>query len=171
MRESDARLVGYGSMLMESFVGIMAMVAACALEPGVFFAINSPAGIVGATAEQAAATISGWGFSLDPLTMDRLAASVGEGRCGTAPAARPRSRSAWPRSSAARSAASACSASGTTWYHFAIMFEALFILTVLDAGTRVGRFMVQELVGPLLPLPAHGLVDQHARDERRDLGA
>ena len=74
MRESDARLVGYGSMLMESFVGVMAMIAACALEPGVYFAINSPAGIVGATAAEAAATISGWGFPLDPATMDGLAA-------------------------------------------------------------------------------------------------
>src|SRR5574341_644779 len=143
-RESDARLVGYGSMLMESFVGIMAMVAACALEPGVYFAINSPAGIVGATAQQAAASISGWGFALDPATMDRLAASAGEqtllNRTGGAPSL---------------AVGMAHIFSGTLggerllgiWYHFAIMFEALFILTVLDAGTRVGRFMVQELLG------------------------
>jgi carbon starvation protein len=151
MRESDARLVGYGSMLMESFVGVMAMVAACALEPGVYFAINSPAGIVGATAQQAAATISGWGFPLEAQTMDRLAAAVGEqtllNRTGGAPSL---------------AVGMAHIFSGTIggerllgiWYHFAIMFEALFILTVLDAGTRVGRFMVQELAGRYLPFLA-----------------
>ena len=148
MRESDARLVGYGSMLMESFVGVMAMVAACALEPGVYFAINSPAGIVGATAEQAATTISAWGFPLDPATMHQLARSVGEetllNRTGGAPSL---------------AVGMAHIFSGTLggerllgiWYHFAIMFEALFILTVLDAGTRVGRFMVQELLGRVCP--------------------
>ncbi len=148
MRESDARLVGYGSMLMESFVGVMAMVAACALDPGVYFAINSPAGIVGTTAEQAAATISAWGFPLDPATMDGLARSVGEqtllNRTGGAPSL---------------AVGMAHIFSGTIggerllgiWYHFAIMFEALFILTVLDAGTRVGRFMVQELAGRYVP--------------------
>jgi carbon starvation protein len=147
-RESDARLVGYGSMLMESFVGVMAMVAACALEPGVYFAINSPAGIVGATAEQAAATISAWGFPLDPAAMHQLARSVGEetllNRTGGAPSL---------------AVGMAHIFSGTIggerllgiWYHFAIMFEALFILTVLDAGTRVGRFMVQELLGRFFP--------------------
>jgi carbon starvation protein len=147
-RESDARLVGYGSMLMESFVGIMAMVAACALEPGVYFAINSPAGIVGGTAQQAAATISAWGFPLDPVEMERLARSVGEqtllNRTGGAPSL---------------AVGMAHIFSGTIggerllgiWYHFAIMFEALFILTVLDAGTRVGRFMVQELAGRYVP--------------------
>jgi carbon starvation protein len=143
-RESDARLVGYGSMLMESFVGVMAMVAACALDPGVYFAINSPAGIVGATAEQAAATISGWGFPVDPATMHALARQVGEetllNRTGGAP------------SLAVGMAHIFSSTIGGArllgiWYHFAIMFEALFILTVLDAGTRVGRFMVEELLG------------------------
>ena len=165
MRESDARLVGYGSMLMESFVGVMAMVAACALEPGVYFAINSPAGIVGASAAEAAATISGWGFPLDPATMDGLARSVGEqtllNRTGGAPSL---------------AVGMAHIFSGTIggerllgiWYHFAIMFEALFILTVLDAGTRVGRFMVQELAGTLRARPrAHRLVAEHPRHERR----
>ena len=152
-RESDARLVGYGSMLMESFVGVMAMVAACALEPGVYFAINSPAGIVGATAEQAAATISGWGFPLQAAEMESLARSVGEetllNRTGGAPSL---------------AVGMAHIFSGTIggerllgiWYHFAIMFEALFILTVLDAGTRVGRFMVQELAGRYVPALRHG---------------
>jgi len=147
-RESDARLVGYGSMLMESFVGVMAMVAACALEPGVYFAINSPAGIVGATAEQAAATISAWGFALDPLTMDRLAASVGEqtllNRTGGAPSLAVGMAHIFSGSIGGERLLG-------IWYHFAIMFEALFILTVLDAGTRVGRFMVQELAGRYVP--------------------
>ncbi len=142
--EAHARLVGYGSMLMESFVGVMAMVAACALQPGVYFAINSPAGIVGKTTEAAAATIRSWGFPLDPQTMTALAQSVGE-------------RSLLDRTGGAPSLAVGMAQifSGTIggarllsiWYHFAIMFEALFILTVLDAGTRVGRFMVQELLG------------------------
>jgi carbon starvation protein len=144
MREGDARLLGYGSMLMESFVGVMAMVAACALQPGIYFAINSPAGIVGQTAEAAAATISGWGYAVDAHTMVELARRVGEqtllNRTGGAPSL---------------AVGMAQIFSGTIggdrllsiWYHFAIMFEALFILTVLDAGTRVGRFMVQDLLG------------------------
>ena len=142
LREGHARLVGYGSMLMESFVGVMAMIAACALEPGVYFAINSPAGIVGKTADAAAKTIGSWGFPLDPQTMTSLAQRIGE-------------RTLLDRTGGAPSLAVGMAQifSGTIggdrllsiWYHFAIMFEALFILTVLDAGTRVGRFMVQEL--------------------------
>jgi carbon starvation protein len=147
-RESDARLVGYGSMLMESFVGVMAMVAACALEPGVYFAINSPAGIVGATAEQAASTISGWGFPLDPTAMQQLARSVGEetllNRTGGAPSLAVGMAHIFSRTLGGERLLG-------IWYHFAIMFEALFILTVLDAGTRVGRFMVQELLGRFVP--------------------
>jgi carbon starvation protein len=147
-RESDARLVGYGSMLMESFVGVMAMVAACALEPGVYFGINSPAGIVGATAEQAAATISGWGFPLDPAAMHQLATSVGEetllNRTGGAPSLAVGMAHIFSRTLGGHRLLG-------IWYHFAIMFEALFILTVLDAGTRVGRFMVQELLGRVFP--------------------
>ena len=152
MRESDARLVGYGSMLMESFVGVMAMVAACALEPGVYFAINSPAGIVGATAEQAASTISGWGFPLDPAAMHQLASSVGEetllNRTGGAPSLAVGMAHIFSRTLGGDRLLG-------IWYHFAIMFEALFILTVLDAGTRVGRFMVQELLGRFVPGLAH----------------
>ncbi|MGH9796017.1 MAG: carbon starvation CstA family protein [Candidatus Acidiferrales bacterium] len=146
MREGSARQVGYGSMLMESFVGVMAMIAACALDPGVYFAINSAAGVVGSTASQAAATISGWGFPLQAQTMTDLAAAVREesllNRAGGAP------------SLAVGMAQIFSSTIGGTrllsfWYHFAIMFEALFILTVLDTGTRVGRFMLQELGGHL----------------------
>jgi carbon starvation protein len=148
MHEADARLVGYGSMLMESFVGVMAMVAACALDPGVFFAINSPAGVVGATAQQAAATISSWGFPLDPATMEQLARSVGEetllNRTGGAPSLAVGMAHIFSGSIGGERLLG-------IWYHFAIMFEALFILTVLDAGTRVGRFMVQELAGRYLP--------------------
>ncbi|MCL4523501.1 MAG: carbon starvation protein A [Acidobacteria bacterium] len=143
-REGHARLVGYGAMLMESFVGIMAMVAACALTPGVYFAINSPSGIVGGTAEAAAATISSWGFAVDAPTMHALALQVGEktllNRTGGAPSLAVGMAQIFSHWIGGQRLLA-------VWYHFAIMFEALFILTVLDAGTRVGRFMVQELLG------------------------
>jgi carbon starvation protein len=144
LRESHARFIGYGAMLLESFVGVMAMVAACAMPPGVYFAINSPPSIVGGAGEEAAATISGWGYPLQAQTMTDLAHKVGEitlwNRAGGAP------------SLAVGMAQIFSSTIGgerllSIWYHFAIMFEALFILTVLDAGTRVGRFMVQDLGG------------------------
>lgn len=148
MREGHARLVGYGSMLMESFVGIMAMVAACALQPGVYFAINSPAGIVGADPAQATAMISAWGFPVDAPTMQALARSVGEhslfNRTGGAPSLAVGMAQIFSTTLGGERLLS-------IWYHFAIMFEALFILTVLDAGTRVGRFMVQELLGHVVP--------------------
>jgi carbon starvation protein len=144
LRESHARFIGYGAMLLESFVGVMAMVAACAMTPGVYFAINSPPTIVGATPDAAATTISGWGYPLTAQTMAGLAQAVGE-------------QTLWNRAGGAPSLAVGMAQifSNTIggerllsiWYHFAIMFEALFILTVLDAGTRVGRFMVQELGG------------------------
>ena len=144
LREGHARFIGYGAMLLESFVGVMAMVAACAMTPGVYFAINSPASIVGSTPAAAAATISSWGYPLTAETMTGLAHAVGEqtllNRAGGAP------------SLAVGMAQIFSSTIGgdrllSIWYHFAIMFEALFILTVLDAGTRVGRFMIQELGG------------------------
>ena len=141
-KEPDARMVGYGSMLMESFVAVMALIAACALTPGVYFAINAPAGAIGATAASAAEAVRNWGFVLDPAEMQRLAQQVGEtsllSRTGGAP-------------SLALGMAHLFSnvlgggAAMAIWYHFAIMFEALFILTTLDAGTRVGRFMLQDL--------------------------
>jgi carbon starvation protein len=135
--------VGYGAMALESFVAIMAMVAACVLDPGVYFAVNSPAGIAGATAEKAVAAISSWGFPVDAATMARLAKDVGEetlfGRTGGAPSL--------ALGMAHIFAASAGKALLGFWYHFAIMFEALFILTIIDAGTRVGRFMLQDLAG------------------------
>jgi carbon starvation protein len=144
IRESHARFIGYGAMLLESFVGVMAMVAACSMTPGIYFAINSPASIVGTTPSAAAATISQWGFPLTAQTMTDLARLVGEktllNRAGGAP------------SLAVGMAQIFSSTIGgerllSIWYHFAIMFEALFVLTVLDGGTRVGRFMVQELGG------------------------
>ena len=143
-REGQARFIGYGAMLLESFVGVMAMVAACAMTPGVYFAINSPSQIVGAAPETAAQTISSWGYPLSAETMTNLAHSVGE-------------QTLWNRAGGAPSLAVGMAQIFSTtiggerllsiWYHFAIMFEALFILTVLDAGTRVGRFMIQELGG------------------------
>jgi carbon starvation protein len=143
-REGHARPVGYGAMALESYVGIMALVAACALQPGVFFAINSPAGVVGATPEAAVATITSWGYPVTVAQMDTLADQIGEEtllhRTGGAP-------------SLALGMAHIFSQFGGVerflgfWYHFAIMFEALFILTILDAGTRVGRFMLQDLLG------------------------
>ncbi|MEQ8233551.1 MAG: carbon starvation CstA 5TM domain-containing protein, partial [Gammaproteobacteria bacterium] len=141
--EADARMIGYGGMMMESFTAVMAMIAACVLEPGVFFAINSPAGVVGQGAAEAVATISSWGYPVTVAQMEALAAEMGEAtlfaRTGGAP------------SLAVGMANIFSSLSGggllALWYHFAIMFEALFILTTLDAGTRVARFMLQELLG------------------------
>jgi carbon starvation protein len=141
-REGHARFIGYGAMLLESFVGVMAMVAACAMHPGIYFAINSPPSIVGATPEIAAQTISGWGFPLTPDTMAGLAHAVGEhtlwNRAGGAPSLAVGMAQIFSKTIGGPRLLS-------IWYHFAIMFEALFILTVLDAGTRVGRFMIQEL--------------------------
>jgi carbon starvation protein len=142
LRESHARLIGYGAMLLESFVGVMAMIAACAMTPGIYFAINSPPSIVGNTAEAAATTISSWGYPLQAQTMANLAHAVGEitlwNRAGGAPSLAVGMAQIFSNTIGGPRLLS-------IWYHFAIMFEALFILTVLDAGTRVGRFMVQEL--------------------------
>jgi len=144
-RENDARMIGYGSMLMESFVAVMALVAAGVLHPGVYFAINSPAGVVG-RGEAATRTISGWGYAVNEREMTQLAADVGEttlmARTGGAPSLAVGMAHIFARSLGGRAVMG-------LWYHFAIMFEAMFILTTLDAGTRVGRFMLQDLLSHL----------------------
>jgi len=146
-RESHAWPIGYGSMLLEGFVGIMAMVAAASLQPGVFFAVNSPAGVVGASAETAVRTITAWGFPVTAQTMADLAHSVGEstlfGRTGGAPSLALGMAQIFGKFFSAGGLGSSVLG---FWYHFAVMFEALFILTIIDAGTRVGRFMLQDLL-------------------------
>jgi carbon starvation protein len=144
-RESHMPLIGYGGMLTESFVGLMAVVAAATLEPGVYFAMNAPAAALGGTGDAAIRTIAEWGFVLEPGTMERLARQMGEAtlysRTGGAPSLAV---------GMAHILAGVFSPGALAlWYHFAIMFEALFILTTVDAGTRVGRFMLQDLGGHL----------------------
>ena len=140
-RETDARFIGYGAMLMESFVAVMALIAACSLTPGVYFAINAPVAALGTTSVSAAAAVANWGFVVTPAELDALARQVGEvsllSRTGGAPSLAVGMAHLF----------SNALGGGTTmalWYHFAIMFEALFILTTLDAGTRVGRYMLQD---------------------------
>ena len=145
--EKHIPMIGYGGMLLESFVAIMAIVAACVLEPGIYFAINSPAGIVGNEPSEVISQINSWGFSVSLEQMNQLASDVGEStlfaRTGGAP------------SLAVGMATIFANAFGkhllAMWYHFAIMFEAVFILTTLDAGTRVGRFMLQDMFSNIHP--------------------
>jgi len=146
--EANAPFIGYGAMLMESFVAIMALVAATALEPGIYFAMNSPPAIIGTTAADAAAKISSWGFMVTPEMLEQAAKDVGEGtilsRTGGAPTLAV-------GMAEILSGAIGGKALMAFWYHFAILFEALFILTTIDAGTRVARFMIQDLVGMFAP--------------------
>jgi carbon starvation protein CstA len=146
MVESEAHLplIGYGGMLTESFVAIMAMVAATVLDPGLYFALNSPTALIGATTAEAAAAVSGWGFAITPAMLDEAARQVGEttilSRTGGAPTLAV---------GMAHILSNVIGGPGMMafWYHFAILFEALFILTTIDAGTRVARFMIQDLLG------------------------
>lgn len=146
--EAHSRYIGYGGMLMESFVAIMAMVAASVIEPGVYFAMNSPAAIVGSDVVTVAQTVSSWGFAITPEALQAVANDIGEttilARAGGAPTLAV---------GIAQILHSVLPGENTMafWYHFAILFEALFILTAVDAGTRAGRFMLQDLLGSFVP--------------------
>jgi carbon starvation protein len=146
--ESQIRFIGYGAMLMESFVAIMALIAACVIEPGSYFAMNSPPALIGTTPAEAAQKISSWGFVITPDALTQLANDVGEksvlSRTGGAPTLAV---------GMAQILSSLIGGKGmmSFWYHFAILFEALFILTTVDAGTRVARFMIQDLLGTFVP--------------------
>ena len=145
-KESQVRMIGYGAMLMESFVAVMAMIAATTLDPGVYFAMNAPATVLGDTVQSASQAVQGFGFSVSPETLQQTANAVGEdsiiGRTGGAPTLAVGMSAIFAQVTAFLGAGLQA-----FWYHFAIMFEALFILTTVDAGTRVGRFMIQDLVG------------------------
>lgn len=142
--EGEARMVGYGGMLMEAFVAIMALIAAASLHPGVYFAMNSPGALIGTTVQDAATTISQWGFVVTPTELLDTARNIGEtsilSRTGGAPTLAV---------GMAQLLHNILPGQGVMafWYHYAILFEALFILTTVDAGTRVGRFMIQEIAG------------------------
>ena len=146
--ETHARYIGYGGMLMESFVAIMAMVAASVIEPGVYFAMNSPAAVVGSDVQAVAAAVSSWGFVITPGELEAVARDIGENtilaRAGGAPTLAV---------GIAQILHNVLPGENTMafWYHFAILFEALFILTAVDAGTRAGRFMLQDLLGNFVP--------------------
>jgi carbon starvation protein CstA len=146
--ESQIRFIGYGGMLMESLVAIMALIAASVIHPGVYFAMNSSAGLIGADPLQAAQVISSWGFTVTPDVLTQVARDVGEStimsRTGGAPTLAV-------GMATILSSFLGGSAMAGIWYHFAILFEALFILTTVDAGTRVCRFMIQDLVGNVVP--------------------
>ena len=146
--EVHARMIGYGAMLAESGVAIMALIAASVLEPGAYFAMNAPPAVIGSTVADAAAKISGWGFAITPDALTQIAHDVGEtsilSRAGGAPTLAV-------GMSQILSGVLGGRALMAFWYHFAILFEALFILTTIDAGTRVARFMIQDLVGVVAP--------------------
>ncbi|CAJ3271913.1 carbon starvation protein CstA [Burkholderia pseudomallei] len=146
--ETNARFIGYGAMLMESFVAIMALVAACVIEPGVYFAMNAPAAVLGTTPEAVAHTVTQWGFMLTPDMLTQTAKAVGEttiiARAGGAPTLAVGMAQILHQVIGGE-------AMTAFWYHFAILFEALFILTAVDAGTRAGRFMLQDLLGTFHP--------------------
>jgi carbon starvation protein CstA len=143
-KESHMRLIGFGGMLTESFVAIMALTAACVLTPGIYFAMNAPAAVIGTTAANAAQVISNWGFTITPEMITQAAQDIGENsilsRAGGAPTLAVGMAHILGQAVGGKSMEA-------IWYHFAILFEALFILTAVDAGTRVGRFMIQDMLG------------------------
>ncbi|QDW33468.1 carbon starvation protein A [Yersinia sp. KBS0713] len=147
-RESHIRFIGYGAMLMESFVAIMALICASVIDPGVYFAMNSPVALIGSTVESAALAINSWGFVVTPETLTMIAQDVGEksilSRAGGAPTFAVGMAHIISEVFNSRNMMA-------FWYHFAILFEAMFILTAVDAGTRACRFMVQDLVGVVVP--------------------
>lgn len=147
-RESHIRFIGYGAMLMESFVAIMALICASVIDPGVYFAMNSPAALIGTTVESASQVVSQWGFVITPEALSSLASDVGEAsvlsRAGGAPTFAVGMAHIITEVFNSRAMMAFC-------YHFAILFEALFILTAVDAGTRACRFMVQDLAGTFVP--------------------
>ena len=147
-RESHIPAIGYGAMLMESFVAIMALIAACVLEPGVYFALNSPAAVLGKTVEEAAQVIAAWGFAITPEMLTQLAHDVGESSILSRTGGAPTFAVGMAKILSDVIGGQALMA---FWYHFAILFEALFILTTLDAGTRVCRFLIQDLFGTVVP--------------------
>ena len=142
--EAHMRFIGFGGMLAESFVAVMALTAACVLDPGVYFAMNAPAAVIGTTAQSAAQVISGWGFTITPDMITQTARDIGEtsilSRAGGAPTLAVGMAQILGQALGGK-------AMEAFWYHFAILFEALFILTAVDAGTRVGRFMIQDMLG------------------------
>jgi carbon starvation protein len=147
-RESHMRLIGFGGMLTESFVAIMALTAACILSPGIYFAMNAPAAEIGTTAANAAQVITNWGFPVTPDMLTQTAKDIGESsilsRAGGAPTLAVGMAHILGQAVGGK-------AMMAFWYHFAILFEALFILTAVDAGTRVGRFMIQDMLGHVYP--------------------
>ncbi len=146
--ESQIAFIGYGGMLMESFVAIMAMIGASVIHPGVYFAMNSSAALIGTTAGHAAEVVSSWGFVVTPDALTQIAHDVGEvsilSRTGGAPTLAVGMATILSQFIGGKALMG-------IWYHFAILFEALFILTTVDAGTRVCRFMIQDLVGHAVP--------------------
>jgi carbon starvation protein len=146
--ENDTRFIGYGAMLMESFVACMALVSACVLDPAIYFAMNSPGALIGTTAQSAAAAVTAMGFPTTAATITQTAADIGEttiiSRAGGAPTLAVGMAHIFSNFAGGKALMS-------FWYHFAILFEALFILTAIDAGTRAGRFMLQDLIGVFAP--------------------
>ncbi|MFF1722077.1 carbon starvation CstA family protein [Streptomyces sviceus] len=145
-KETQIRMIGYGSMLMESSVAIMALIAASIIDPGLYFAMNAPAGVIGTTVDNASQVVTSWGYSISPADLAQAAKNVEEAsllsRTGGAPTLAVGVSEIFSKVTGGSLRA--------FWYHFAIMFEALFILTALDAGTRVGRFMLQDMLGNLV---------------------